>query len=88
MLNHIDIAGRLTKDVELRRTNAGKAVASFTLAVDRDFGKNENGENVIVSHGKIGSRKYYKLTTAQNNGWTRYNYVYEDGDAEESFAKG
>lgn len=50
-------------------------------------GKNENGENVIVSHGKIGSRKCYKLTTAQNNGWTRYNYVYEDGDAEESFAK-
>jgi single-strand DNA-binding protein len=37
-LNHISIAGRLTKDVDLRYTNSGKAVASFTLAVDRDFG--------------------------------------------------
>ena len=36
MLNHICIAGRLTKDPELRRTGTGKAVTSFTLAVDRD----------------------------------------------------
>ena len=43
MLNHISIMGRLTKDVELRYTNSGAAVASFTLAVDRDF-KNSNGE--------------------------------------------
>lgn len=39
MLNHISIMGRLTKDPELRRTNSGTAVASFTLAVDRDFSK-------------------------------------------------
>ena len=38
------IMGRLTRDPELRRTGSGIAVASFTLAVDRDFGKNENGE--------------------------------------------
>ena len=44
MLNHIVIMGRLTRDPELRRTGSGIAVASFTLAVDRDFGKNENGE--------------------------------------------
>ena len=44
MLNHIVIMGRLTRDPELRRTATGTAVASFTLAVDRDFGKNENGE--------------------------------------------
>ena len=44
MLNHIVIMGRLTRDPELRRTCSGVAVASFTLAVDRDFGKNENGE--------------------------------------------
>ena len=43
MLNKIVIMGRLTKDVELRRTNSGDAVASFTLAVDRDF-KSGNGE--------------------------------------------
>ena len=39
MLNTITIMGRLTKDVELRRTATGTAVASFTLAVDRDFSK-------------------------------------------------
>jgi single-strand DNA-binding protein len=44
MLNHITIMGRLTKDPELRRTGTGKAVASFTVAVDRDFGKSESGE--------------------------------------------
>ena len=44
MLNHITIMGRLTRDPELRRTGTGIAVTSFTLAVDRDFGKNENGE--------------------------------------------
>ena len=35
--------GRLTRDPELRRTNSGTAVASFNLAVDRDF-KAQNGE--------------------------------------------
>ena len=44
MLNHIVIMGRLVRDPELRRTGSGVAVASFTVAVDRDFGKNENGE--------------------------------------------
>lgn len=39
MLNHITIMGRLTKDPELRRTGSGVAVASFTVAVDRDFAK-------------------------------------------------
>ena len=37
MLNHITIMGRLTRDVELRRTGSGTAVASFTVAVDRDY---------------------------------------------------
>jgi single-strand DNA-binding protein len=37
MLNHITIMGRLTADPELRRTGSGVAVASFTVAVDRDY---------------------------------------------------
>ena len=37
MLNHIVLMGRLTRDPELRRTGSGIAVASFTLAVDRDY---------------------------------------------------
>lgn len=42
MLNKIFVMGRLTRDPELRRTNNGTAVASFALAVDRDF-KNADG---------------------------------------------
>ncbi|MGE4483955.1 MAG: single-stranded DNA-binding protein [Oscillospiraceae bacterium] len=38
MLNHITLMGRLTRDPELRRTQTGTPVASFSLAVDRDFG--------------------------------------------------
>ena len=45
MLNHIVLMGRLTRDPELRRTGSGIPVASFSLAVDRDFGSNrEPGE--------------------------------------------
>lgn len=44
MLNHITIMGRLTRDPELRRTGSGIAVASFTLAVDRDFAPKDGGE--------------------------------------------
>ena len=43
MLNKIIIMGRLTRDPELRRTQSGTAVTSFSLAVDRDF-KSQNGE--------------------------------------------
>ena len=44
MLNHITLMGRLTRDPELRYTQSGTAVASFTLAVDRDFASKEGGE--------------------------------------------
>lgn len=43
MLNHVTIMGRLTRDPELRHTQSGTAVTSFTLAVDRDF-KSHSGE--------------------------------------------
>lgn len=44
MLNHVTVMGRLVRDPELRRTGSGIAVASFTLAVDRDF-KDQSGEH-------------------------------------------
>lgn len=44
MLNHITIMGRIVRDPELRRTGGGIAVASFTVAVDRDFGGKDGGE--------------------------------------------
>ena len=44
MLNHITLMGRIVRDIELRRTNSGKAVASFTVAVDRDFSQGDQKE--------------------------------------------
>jgi single-strand DNA-binding protein len=44
MLNHIVIMGRLTRDPELRYTQSQTPVASFTLAVDRDFSGKDSGE--------------------------------------------
>ena len=44
MLNRIILMGRLTRDPELRHTQTGTPVASFSLAVDRDFKDKETGE--------------------------------------------
>ncbi len=46
MLNKIFLMGRLTRDPELRHTQSGVAVASFSLAVDRDFKDKATGEKV------------------------------------------
>jgi len=43
MLNHIVVMGRLTRDPELRTTQTGTPVVSFTVAVDRDFADRETG---------------------------------------------
>nr|DAH67115.1 MAG TPA: Single strand binding protein [Caudoviricetes sp.] len=45
-LNRILIMGRLTKDPELRHTQSGTSVASFTLACDRDFRDKQSGERM------------------------------------------
>lgn len=45
MLNKVTIMGRLVREPELRRTDSGKAVCSFTIACERDFGgKGEDRE--------------------------------------------
>lgn len=44
MLNHITIMGRLVRDPELRHTQSGTPVASFTVAVDRDYSGQDGGE--------------------------------------------
>ena len=41
MLNKVILLGRMTKDVELRHTNSGKAVGTFTVAVDNGYGDNK-----------------------------------------------
>ena len=48
MLNKCFLLGRLTKDPEIRRTNGGTAVTSFTLAVDRDFKTNGEKETDFI----------------------------------------
>ena len=47
MLNTITIMGRMVRDPELRRTGSGVAVASFTLAVDRDFTGGDGKEKEV-----------------------------------------
>lgn len=49
MLNHIVLMGRLTADPILRRTSSGTAVAEFTLAVDRDYGKDSGKETDFIT---------------------------------------
>ena len=43
MLNQVTIMGRLTRDPELRYTQSNTPVASFTLAVDRDYSPKDGG---------------------------------------------
>ncbi|HEO2983124.1 TPA: single-stranded DNA-binding protein, partial [Streptococcus agalactiae] len=43
MINNIVLVGRMTKDAELRYTPSNQAVATFSLAVNRNF-KNQSGE--------------------------------------------
>ena len=47
MLNRITIMGRLTRDPELRRTQAGVSVCTFSVAVDRDFQSRESQERQV-----------------------------------------
>lgn len=49
-------------------------------------GTNEDGERVIIQHGKAG-QPFFKLSTVQHNGWIRTNYVYEDGSTEELYSR-
>lgn len=82
MLNHISIMGRLTKDPELRRTSAGVAVASFTVAVDRDFSNNGQEETDFFDcvawrgTGEFVERNFHKgkmiivAGRLQNRSWT------------------
>lgn len=56
MLNRVCLCGRLIKDVDLKRTETGKAVGRFTLAVNRNFKTNDGQEADfinIVCFGKV-----------------------------------
>ena len=75
MLNHIDIMGRLTRDPELRYTASGTAVASFALAVDRDYAPRDGDRQTdfidIVAWRHIGefvSKYFHKGSLAVISG--------------------
>ena len=48
---------------------------------------NADGESVIVEQGTCEIGHFFKLTTAQDNGWLRINIYYETGESEELYKK-
>lgn len=89
MLNKIFLMGRLTRDPELRHTQTGTAVASFTLAVDRDFKDKQSGEracdfiNVVAwrQTGEFVSRYFTKGRMAVAEGRLQMrNWTDKDGN--------
>lgn len=48
-MNNIVLMGRLTKDADIRSTQSGKVVASFTLAVDRPYTQNGKKEADFIA---------------------------------------
>ena len=72
MLNHIDVMGRLTRDPELRHTQSGTAVASFTLAVSRDFSDKDKADFIDIvawkSTAEFVSKYFSKGRTAVVSG--------------------
>ena len=89
MLNHITIMGRLTRDPELRYTQSQTPVASFTLAVDRDFGGRDGGEKQTDfidcvawrSSAEFVSKYFHKGSMAVVSGRLQINsYTDRDGN--------
>lgn len=74
MLNHIVIMGRLTRDPELRYTQSQLPVATFRVAVDRDFGRGEEKQTDFIdcvawrSTGEFVSKYFQKGSMAVVSG--------------------
>ena len=70
MLNHIVIMGRLTRDPEVRYTQSQLPVATFRVAVDRDFGRGEEKQTDFIdcvawrSTGEFVSKYFQKGSMA------------------------
>ena len=89
MLNHITIMGRLVRDPELRRTGSGVAVASFCVAVDRDYNPKEGAEKEVDfidcvawrQTGEFVSKYFAKGSMAVVSGRLQIrNYTDKDGN--------
>ena len=66
MLNRIILMGRLTRDPELRHTQTGTPVASFSLAVDRDFKDKTTGEKSTDWTDRDGNKRRTAEVIADN----------------------
>lgn len=93
MLNQWQGMGRLTRDPELRSTASGIAVASFSLAIDRDY-KDQNGEKqtdfvpVVAWRAKADfARKYLKKgrLVCVTGRWEQKNWMDNDGNKRTSW---
>ena len=85
MLNKIIVMGRLTRDPELRRTQSGTAVCSFSIACDRDYGKDEEKKTDFLDivawreRGEFVAKYFAKgrmiivVGSLQNRDWTDKN---------------
>ena len=93
MLNKILLQGRLVADPELRHTQSGVAVASFRIAVDRDFKDRETGErkadfiNIVAwrQTGEFVSRYFSKGRMAVVEGRMQVR-EYNDRDGNRRYA--
>ena len=77
-MNKVILAGRLTRDPEVRYTQSGKAVASFTVAVDRRFGR-KNAENTQPTADFIPVVVWEKLAEICGNNLIKGSQVLVEG---------
>ena len=94
MLNKIIIMGRLGKDPELRHTQSGTPVASFSLAVDRDFKDKGTGERVVADNVYFGDSKkdgdggYQQGGYPQGGSYQQSGYPPQDGYQQSGYSGG
>ena len=53
MINKVILMGRLTRDPEVRHTSTGKAVCSFSIAIDNGYGETDRQISSTALRGKI-----------------------------------
>ncbi len=84
MINNVTIMGRLTANPELRTTNTGKSVTSFTVAVDRNYDREQTDFINIVAWNKTAEfiERYFRkgsMIAIQGSIQTR-NYEDKNGN--------
>lgn len=93
MLNRVCLMGRLTRDPELRRTQNGVSVTTFTLAVDRNYQADKNNKqadfiNIVAwRHTAEFAEKYFtkgQLVAVEGSIQTR-SYQDKDGNSRTAF---